>query len=237
MCWIQAHEQACHACVSCAHRCCVGLAQHFLLCGWHCYIQTAICPMLCVLQDASNRQREGRTRLPGLPGLHSYLADLVRFELACVKTWLVRRSRSSADSSLNQHVPCVRHLMDVRPCNLLVMLYVLTNASAVSTRQQPAGLQHGRYMLLLQLGSKERLSEAHLWHRPSVCSMDNMGQRKTLWALANFLRQITHGLVMSASVRWPAFMVSLPRRLRPRCICVLCCSNPTRMMCTLHTSS
>lgn len=101
----------------------------------------------CTGQDATSRQREGRLRLPGLTGLHNHLADLVRFELACLKTWLVRRSGASADSGMNLHVPCVRHVMDVRPCNLLVMLYVLTLSSTVrrSECSSPAQPHHGLY--------------------------------------------------------------------------------------------
>ncbi|WIA34349.1 hypothetical protein OEZ86_012687 [Tetradesmus obliquus] len=75
-------------------------------------------------EDASMRQREQRPRLTGLSPLHTYLADLMSFHIACLKTWVARRAGSSA--GLPQHVPCIRHFLDWRPCNLLLLLYMIT---------------------------------------------------------------------------------------------------------------
>jgi hypothetical protein len=84
----------------------------------------------CCLQDASMRQREQRPRLTGLAPLHTYLADLMTFHIACLKTWVARRAGSS--SGQPQHVPCIRHFLDWRPCNLLLLLYMVTCTAAVS---------------------------------------------------------------------------------------------------------
>lgn len=89
-----------------------------------------LCSPLLTLQDASMRQREQRPRLTGLSPLHTYLADLMSFHIACLKTWVARRAGSSA--GLPQHVPCIRHFLDWRPCNLLLLLYMITCTATVS---------------------------------------------------------------------------------------------------------
>lgn len=86
------------------------------------------------VQETALRQREQRPKLQGLAPLQAYLADLMSFNIACLKTWVARRAGTSNAGGQPQHVPCVRHLLDARACNILLLLYMLTATATVSTR-------------------------------------------------------------------------------------------------------
>jgi hypothetical protein len=59
----------------------------------------------------------------------AYVADVLAFHLACIKTWVVRRVQQQQQQQQQQAggdpllVPSVRHFLDWRPCNVLLLLY------------------------------------------------------------------------------------------------------------------
>ncbi|KAF8063799.1 VPS2.1 [Scenedesmus sp. PABB004] len=75
-------------------------------------------------EDGALRQREARPKLPALAPLHAYMVSLMSFHLACLKTWTARRAGLAPGDA--GAVPCVRHFLDWRPCNILLLLHYLT---------------------------------------------------------------------------------------------------------------